>query len=140
MKTQTIFEVLKQSVNLTWVSKGEEYGECYLMVGDKKLVISFYGEENNIWEVMFGFKSMEAGRFGINYDVTGEGNQYLIFSGVRKAMEEFLLPKNPSNIMLDADSDSRKKLYTRLFRTLLPSWIIQIRGNIMRVKNPSVEI
>ena len=55
-------------------------------------------------------------------------------------MEEFLLPKNPSNIMLDADSDSRKKLYTRLFRTLLPSWIIQIRGNIMRVKNPSVEI
>lgn len=62
------------------------------------------------------------------YDITNSGNHIKVFSTVVSIMREVIEEFRPILIHFTAEEDSRKKLYMRMVKSLVPSWKLYTGG------------
>lgn len=79
----------------------------------------YYDSEDrltNIWEIGFGNNEVA---FDQAYEITGTGNEFLVFGAVGQLMSVFIDEYNPEKMAFSAKEDSRIKLYSIFARKLV---------------------
>lgn len=61
------------------------------------------------------------------YDITNSGNHIKVFSTVVSIMREVMEEISPIIVHFTAEEESRKKLYLRMVKSLIPSWKLYTR-------------
>jgi len=112
-------EIFNKPAPIKWGKKGETITGDFT-VGEEDYVIYFspasYGD---IWGIEFAQKV--AGKKRDKLDLTGTGKEFQVFSTVINGIKDWIKKKKPGVIEFDAAGESRKKLYTRLVKTLIKS-------------------
>lgn len=92
-----------------WATKEAGYMRAEFEVDELKYIVNFIDlDRKNSWEVNFSAKG--------NYDLTGTGNAFIVFSTVGKILKEWILKEHPRLFVFSADAKepSRVKLYDKL--------------------------
>ena len=113
-------EVFDKPAPIKWGKKGKSITGDFT-VGEEDYVIYFsptlaYGDE---WVIEFVQKvaGKKRGKLGL----TGTGKEFQVFSTVINGVKDWVKKKKPGVIEFEGSGESRKKLYTRLIKTLIKS-------------------
>jgi hypothetical protein len=87
-------------------------------IGGAEYVFIASVDDDWIWNIAFG--DMENGERRTR--LSGKGNEFEVLAFVRASFQEFLKHYNPIFISFTADSETRQKIYTRMFSRLMPDW------------------
>ena len=74
-----------------------------------------------------------------NQDILGIGDQYSVMSTIVNIMKDFIAKHHPKEIMMLAYTSSRKKLYMRMIKQLLPTWSVDLEQDEIWVRHPSLK-
>lgn len=116
---EILLELFDRPAQWKMTANRPSYVEYKSNVNDKNLTVSFYfDDDDNHWSVTFATD--------LGTDVTGEGDEVVIFSTVLDIIDDFVSLKDPEKIFFMADKnktgrDSRIRLYDRLIRQYVPS-------------------
>ena len=114
-------EIFNKPAPIKWGKKGKTITGDFT-VGEEDYVIYFspgpppYDDQ---WGIEFVQKV--AGKKRDKLGLTGTGKEFQVFSTVINGIKDWIKKKKPGVIEFDAAGESRKKLYTRLVKTLIKS-------------------
>ncbi len=112
MKLQELFNT---SVEIFWKKNSRNLWIATFSINDKSYEFSAVNDEtDDDWNVEFYLENSHT----IKNDVTGTGDELVVFSTVLKILDKFIKDKDYPNIEFSAKEPSRKKLYDRMIRTL----------------------
>lgn len=124
--SQFITELFNTPRSWTWAFKGSEEAFARFWVEDVPYLFQAYNSPRNprIWEIEFSVSDGPVKTSKKEYDLTGTGNAALVMSTVVGIMKEFLSEyKDKVDVLkFSADEESRRALYARMMRRLLPDW------------------
>ena len=101
-------ELLDRPLPIKW-DEEPGYVRAYFDVNGKEGMVKFYYEAF-VWTIDFFIDG--------RHDITGQGDELVIFSTVSKAILEFISKHNPNLIAFSAKEPSRAKLYKRMSQRL----------------------
>ena len=129
----------RTKVNWDWGFVGSEEMEAKFMVGEIEYQVYIYTSdpESGSWEIEFKINNPEVptgGRFG----VTGTGNAAIVMSTVVDVVKGFLNKKRGevTQITFSAKERSRRDLYARMVKRLLPTWIVTLNAIDFTLTSP----
>jgi hypothetical protein len=133
------------STNWKWGFRGSEEVEADFVVGE--IQYKFYAYANvhkdpTAWEVEF--KVIEDGtpanRSGNRYGITGTGNSAQVMSTVVDITKNFLFQYKHriTKLIFTAKEGSRRDLYARMVKRLLPDWDLKTEGGNFYLTAPKV--
>jgi len=121
----------------------EDYGQANFIVNDKEYMVLFSNENTNEdrsshWNIEFGLYPSKNTKYSslTRYDITNTGDQFAVMSTVQAICKEWFHYHPTSQISMSANVPSRKKLYSRMLRNLLPNWNITVTGNTLTAEAP----
>lgn len=124
MKIYELFD--PEKVSWKWDYNSDREAEATFVVGEIQYKFYAYqelgNEQSGSWEVEF--KVVEGGDPSNRFGVTGTGNAAQVMSTVVAILREFLQKyKGKINqLTFSAKETSRRDLYARMVRRLLPTW------------------
>lgn len=127
---QPIKELFQQGADWEWVYRGSEERVADFKIGNipYRFTASMASpKEPDIWELEFQSMDPKSRSNKDNFGLTGTGNAADVFSTVIDIIRSLLSDKSITvNVLkMTAIEDSRRKLYQRMIRRLLPNWDIQ---------------
>lgn len=133
------------STEWKWGFRGSEEVEADFVVGE--IQYKFYAYANahkdpSSWEVEF--KVVEDGtpgnRSGNRYGITGTGNSAQVMSTVVDILRNFLFQYKHriTKLIFSAKEGSRRDLYARMVKRLLPDWDLKLSGRDFYLTAPEV--
>jgi hypothetical protein len=132
-----IDELFKDPDDWDWDFKGNTECQASFNIDHEFYEFLAYtnGNEEQLWAVEF--KSLSGGRFGI----TGAGNAIRVFATVVDILKDFL-SRNQGKVgglRFSAKEPSRKKLYLRMVKQLIPSWKMREESDTIFVMKPETK-
>ena len=113
-------EVFDKPAPIKWGKKGKSTIGAFT-AGEEDYVIYFSptGAPGDEWVIEFVQKvaGKKRGKLGL----TGTGKEFQVFSTVINGVKDWVKKKKPGVIEFEGSGESRKKLYTRLVKTLIKS-------------------
>lgn len=136
MRIVELFQADK--VSWKWDYSSDTEVEATFVVGDIQYKFYAYTDDPNSTEWEVEFKIYEGGPEDNRYGVTGTGNSAHVMSAVVSILREFLKKyrKRVTQLTFTAKERSRRDLYTRMVRRLLPTWELSRVGQNFRVTAP----
>lgn len=140
-ESDTVTEVFQPGKNWEWDESvtDEHSAIANFEVGGTQYRFIAHGNEpvdggpSTWWEITFANRS----RPHQPYDRTGDGNSIEVFSVVVDIMRSFLSRYQDIHILeFNADEKSRRKLYERMIRRLLPTWKLTTHLGMFMVQRP----
>lgn len=135
-----INEVLTSVVPYTWAdnSATAEYSESEFEINGKDYMVLFSPNTDDLtsYDIEFG-KRPEKGNPDplTQYHITGTGDAYLIMGTIQAICQEWFANHSVNHITMRAEVPSRKKLYIRMLRNLLPTWQFTLIGDAISASN-----
>lgn len=108
-----------------WSKNLEDYKTATFPVGDKIYDVTFEEDREGEWWVEFGLK--KEGAHKKKFDVTGSGDELLVFTTVLGVIEEFIQRLKPTELSFNAAEPSRQKLYKRMVQRLGGGWHVETK-------------
>lgn len=138
-------EVLNSVKQYEWdgdPADSADAGQATFQVNGKEYMVLFTffeGDENNQEDSLPDRYDIEFGLYPdkddhtnlMNYGISGTGNQFEVFSTVVAICIEWFRYHPTNCITMSAKEPSRKKLYNRLLRQLVPDWRVVQRGDVI---------
>jgi histidyl-tRNA synthetase len=126
-----ITELFTHPAQWEWTFRGSEESLAQFTIGGIKYIFHAYSDiyDNlGIWEVEF--KIAGRGNLRQKFGLTGTGNSAEVMSTVVSILKEFLQDRGDAVKVLrfTAKEGSRKALYARMVKRLLPDWEMSISG------------
>jgi hypothetical protein len=123
-----IRELFEPGKKWQWEFTGSEEAIATFHVGEVPYMFHAYGSEG-VWEAEFkrdGTKLSRAQKFGL----TGTGNSAEVMGSVVDIMRAFLAKYQDriETLIFSAKEDSRRDLYARMVKRLLPDWTMKQSG------------
>lgn len=135
-----LFELFSKPTQYVWKSKNKYLGSAEFEIGSMTYQLSVEEDEVDarFWFVSFGAKVTAAAPGSkdsfLRGDTTGTGNQFAVYSTVIAATKDYMQQFGIRPIRIIALDDSRKGLYPRMIKRILPDWSITIVGaNIIAI-------
>jgi hypothetical protein len=125
-----ITELFQPGKQWQWGFRGSEEAHATFIVNNIEYYFRIYRDANNdipnTWEVEFGING--SGNYDTKYGITGTGNAAIVMSIVADIIRNFLTEyqDNVQAIKFTAKEPSRKFLYMRMVKRLLPKWKVKI--------------
>lgn len=133
--SEFLTELFQQGKDWKWSFTGSEEAVAVFHVGDIPYQFHAYtyaDEDPTVWEVEFKNASRNIEQRSSKFGLTGTGNSAEVMSTIADIMREFLqrYQGSISQLTFTADEPSRRALYARMVKRLLPDWeIIQSGKN-----------
>lgn len=121
-----IYELFNpEDVSWKWDYNSPNEAEATFVIGNIQYKFYAYSSEEGIWDVEF--KVDKGGLPANRYGITGTGNAAQVMSTVVDILKQFLQTHKGqiSQLIFSAKENSRRKLYARMVRRLLPTWNFQ---------------
>jgi hypothetical protein len=123
-----IAELFEPGKDWKWSFTGSEEAVAVFHVGEVPYQFHAYtypGEEGS-WEVEFKNADRKLGR-STKFGLTGTGNSAEVMSTIADIMREFLqrYQGKVTTLTFTAEEESRKSLYARMAKRLLPDWTLK---------------
>jgi hypothetical protein len=139
--TEFVTELFEPNKNWQWDFTGSEEAHAEFNVGNIPYKFTAYTDPNNwgTWEVEFLVINPSRER-KTKFGLTDTGNAAEVLSVVTDIMREFLqrYKGNVNQLVFTADEPSRKSLYARMVRRLLPDWGLKQYDKQFVVSAPNV--
>ena len=125
-------------VRWKWDYNSDSEAEATFMAGEVQYKFYAYSSEDGIWEVEFKIVNHEFTKS--RYGITGTGNSSLVMSTVVSILKEFLqkYQGKVDKLIFSAAEQSRRDLYARMIRRLLPSWKFEQKVGDFTLTNPQL--
>jgi hypothetical protein len=128
MKINELFT--SDKVKWNWDFRGSEEVDATFVIGEVQYKFYAYTtpQEPGTWEVEF--RVVEGGPPGNRFGITGTGNAALVMSAVVDILKAFLQEYKGKikQLYFSAREQSRRDLYARMVRRLLPTWEFKQTG------------
>lgn len=133
-------EVLNSDIPYAWIFNTESIGEADFQIGKYNYTVSFhdYNHENE-WDVEFAQTVRDPETNDLyyqNHDLTKTGNEFLVMANVINICKEWFNQHEATSISMSASIPSRRSLYTKLLKQILPNWNIKRTGNQIIASRP----
>lgn len=106
-----LFEIFDKSIEYSWETKSEDHWRAIFHVNDEEYFIDCSYEDvgwsSDFWELSFGPTS---DYFAGTKVIGTKGKEFLIFSTVLKAFEEFISQVHPERICISASKDNENRI------------------------------
>lgn len=143
--TEFITELFQPGKQWQWSFTGSQEAVAVFHVGNIPYQFHAYtyaDEDPTVWEIEFknASRNAEQGR-STKFGLTGTGNSAEVMSTIADIMREFLqrYQGSISELTFTADEPSRRALYARMAKRLLPAWeIVQSGKNFTLVAPETV--
>lgn len=90
------------------------------------------------WEITFYQEDITMKYRLPRIDITGTGHQFIIFATIIDIVTYFLKKYKPHQLVYFAEEESRQSLYSKIFKNVLPNWIINpFRNKKFKITNPT---
>ena len=113
-------EIFDKPAPIKWGKKGKSITGDFT-VGEEDYVIYFSPMPDWDDEWVIEFVQKVAGKKRGKLGLTGTGKEFQVFSTVINGVKDWVKKKKPGVIEFEGSGESRKKLYTRLIKTLIKS-------------------
>ncbi|MCK9369747.1 hypothetical protein M0R04_07575 [Candidatus Dojkabacteria bacterium] len=117
--------MFNQPMQWKWVFKSDIRASAIFAVGsiDYEFNANWQGGDNMKQEHWWlSFSPVDKNDFS----VTGSGNSVNVFATIVDVVGAFMCDYDPSNIYLSANEHNRMKLYLRMIKKFLPSWVTTV--------------
>ena len=124
-------------VEWKWDYKSRREVEATFVISNIQYKFYAYSfDQNDIWEVEFKIVNEEY--VGSRFGLTGTGNASLVMSTVVDILREFIKEYSDkiTQLIFSAKEDSRRDLYARMVRRLLPTWKFEKNGANFKLTSP----
>lgn len=118
-----IYELFNdEKVSWKWDYNSATEAEATFVIGEVQYKFYAYTSEPGLWDVEF--KIIEGGPQNNRFGITGTGNAAQVMSTVVSILKEFLQKYQGkiNQLVFSAKEQSRRDLYARMVRRLLPTW------------------
>lgn len=134
-----IAELFEPGKQWQWSFTGSEEAVAVFHVGEVPYKFYAYAEIGHpgYWNVEFSnaTRGRPMGRYA-KFGLTGTGNSAEVMSTIADIMREFLKKYKVTTLLFTADEPSRKSLYFRMIKRLLPGWNIGEHDKVIAVSAP----
>lgn len=113
-------EIFQSNTPFNWIYNLDTEAKAQFTIDNTDYVVLFgFDDYDNFWDVTFDIKDDVRGREP--YSPTGFGKSFSVLSVVKQILIDFLLHQNNKvyKIRFSADSESRKKAYNILAKSIL---------------------
>lgn len=140
-ESNQVAELFQPGKEWQWTFRGSEEAAANFEVGNVPYLFHAFGTDGE-WEVEFkreGSKLDRANKFGL----TGTGNSAEVMSTVVDIMRSFLeqYKDKIEQLTFSAKEDSRRSLYAKMVKRLLPDWhMTALPNGSFILYNPSLQL
>lgn len=123
-----LLELFKKVADWKWSNRTSLYKTVVFSINDMNYKVNIMSPEGNgIWDVEFEFVT-DVKSYKASYGLNGMGNSTLVMSTVTDILKNFYqsYSKDIEAFTFSAEEESRKTLYSRMFKRFLPDWKISL--------------
>lgn len=136
-------ELFKPGKKWQWSFTGSEEAVAVFHVGDipYQFIAYTWPGADGAWEVEFKNANRKLSR-SVKFGLTGTGNSAEVMSTIADIMREFIQKYKEvvTSIVFSAEEESRKSLYARMAKRLLPDWRLGHDDKMYWLKAPREEV
>jgi hypothetical protein len=144
-----LFEILNTILPYKWDDYSQTnsqagFGEAEFTINHKTYTVLFSVYPKNHKRGLPAHTNIEFGlqpglmdpAYLTKYNITGTGDQLAVMSTVQAICKDWFKLHPADCITMMAEVPSRKKLYTRMLRMILPNWSIRLDGHHIIAMGP----
>ncbi len=133
-----LFELFNRILPYNWTIDESDMGEATFEVGKNTYSVLITNlNDDNTWKVEFALHQRNSkGKMIYNINMSGTGHSLEVMSTVVAICEEWFSKHKAQHITMSGATPRRLSLYTRLLRTLKPTWKINIQLHVITASAP----